>query len=458
MRLQLSSGTALLAALGLLLPAPGCTPPGPDDSTVRPPGEVSVPPPPAAAALLEEVYPEVRAPGLESRTFSPESWWEVVEPMVRGSDELRMEEVGQSAEGRALRLVSFGTGPVPVLLWSQMHGDESTASMALADLFRWVAEDPDHPFLRELASRLTIHVIPILNPDGAARFQRRNAQGVDINRDARALATPEGRTLKEVRDRVEPAFGFNLHDQAVGTRVGRTDRGTAIALLAPPFNEARDINPVRRQAMEVAAVMRTALEPHVGGYMARWDDTFNPRAFGDLMTAWGTSTILVESGGWEGDPEKQFLRGMNFIGILTALDAIASESHRDYPVELYSSLPENGRRVGDLLIRDARIAVPGLTPLPGDVLVNFQHPLAERGGRWADIGDLRETEARDTVFAGGLYLVPLEEGLQRARDGTGAQLAPGAPAHFVLSRDPEGRDVVWEVRGDVDPEWRRPRL
>jgi len=90
--------------------------------------------------------------------------------------------------------------------------------------------------------------------------------------------------------------------------------------------------------------------------------------------------------------------------------------------------------------------------------VNFQHPLAERGGRWADIGDLRETEARDTVFAGGLYLVPLEEGLQRARDGTGAQLAPGAPAHFVLSRDPEGRDVVWEVRGDVDPEWRRPTV
>jgi len=29
-------------------------------------------------------------------------------------------------------------------------------------------------------------------PDGAARFQRRNAQGIDLQRDARALVTPGG--------------------------------------------------------------------------------------------------------------------------------------------------------------------------------------------------------------------------------------------------------------------------
>jgi hypothetical protein len=439
-----------------LLMVAGCGAPTLQGPPAAPPGEVLVPSPPAAVALLEEVYQRVRAPGLDDRTFSPETWWGVVEPLVASSPSFRVEEVARSAEGRPLRLVTFGSGPVPVLLWSQMHGDESTASMALADFFNWVARDPSHPFLRQLEARLTLHFIPIVNPDGAARFQRRNTQGVDVNRDARALATPEGRALKAIRDRVEPAFGFNLHDQAVGTRVGRTDRGTAIALLAPPFNEAREVNPVRRRAMEVAGVIRASLEPRVGGYMARWDDTFNPRAFGDLMTAWGTSTVLIESGGWEGDPEKQFLRELNFVGILAALDAIAHGTYRDFPVELYAALPENGRRVGDLLIRNAVIAVPGLVPLPGDVLVNFEHPLAERGGRWADVGDLRDVEARDTVFVDGLHLVPLEDGLVRDPQTGGAHLSPGAPAHFVLSRDPEGRDVVWEVRGDVDPERRRP--
>src|SRR3546814_10344937 len=81
-----------------------------------------------------------------------------------------------------------------------------------------------------------------MNPDGAARFQRRNAQGIDINRDARALVSPEARALHDLRERVKPAFGFNLHDQQVGYRAGDSDRGTAIALLAPAFNEARDVN------------------------------------------------------------------------------------------------------------------------------------------------------------------------------------------------------------------------
>lgn len=453
-RFSCCSSQVVLVALAALVV--GCVSDSPEGEELGTERELEVPPPPAAAELLDELYDDVRAPGLDERTFTPEDWWGVVEPLVESSPELHMEEVGRSAEGRPLRLVSFGEGPVSALLWSQMHGDESTASMALADFFRWVEEDPDHPFLEELAETLTVHVLPVLNPDGAARFQRRNAQGVDINRDARALATPEGQTLKAVRDRLDPDFGFNLHDQAVGTRVGRTDRGTAIALLAPPFNEDRDVNEVRRRAMEVAAVIRTALEPQVGGYMAQWNDTFNPRAFGDLMTAWGTSTVLIESGGWDGDPEKQFLRRMNFIAILTALEAMGQESYRGVPVELYTSLPQNGRRVGDLLIREARIAVPGLPVLEGDVLVNFEHPLAERGGRWGDVGDLGETEARDTVFVEDLYLVPLEEGLHRAEGAAGEQLAPGSPAHFVLSRDPEGSDVVWELRGDVDPEQRRP--
>ena len=81
-----------------------------------------------------------------------------------------------------------------------------------------------------------------------------------------------------IRDSLEPMFGFNLHDQRVGYRVGDSDRGTAIALLAPPFDETRGVNEVRARAIEVAAIIRAALEPRIAGYIARWDDTFNPRA------------------------------------------------------------------------------------------------------------------------------------------------------------------------------------
>src|SRR3546814_6783218 len=96
-------------------------------------------------------------------------------PTRRSSD--LVEEVGSSAEGRPLRHVSWGDGHTRVLLWSQMHGDESTASMAIADLFRFLGEHPDHPLVQRLREGTTLHFLPVMNPDGAARIQRRNAQG-----------------------------------------------------------------------------------------------------------------------------------------------------------------------------------------------------------------------------------------------------------------------------------------
>ena len=242
-------------------------------------------------AELAAAHDDARVPGLELRTFTPAAYWEAVLPLLESSRRLRVERIGGSAEGRPLRLVSFGSGPVPVLLWSQMHGDESTATMALADIFAFVAREPEHPTVRAIMASLTVHAIPMLNPDGAERFQRRNAQGVDVNRDARVLQTPEGRALKQVRDRVKPAFAFNLHDQNVRTRLGDTDRPVAIALLAPAFDASRAVNEVRADAMRVAAVVRQAVRPLVGDHVARYDDTFNPRAFGDLMTHWGRRTV-----------------------------------------------------------------------------------------------------------------------------------------------------------------------
>lgn len=130
--------------------------------------------------------------GLEDRTFNAEHWWSVATPLLARTHGFHVEEIGRSVEDRPLRHVRWGDGRIPVLLWSQMHGDESTASMALADLFGFLGDHPDHPLVRQLRANTTLHVFPIVNPDGAARFQRRNVQGIDLNRDARMLATPAG--------------------------------------------------------------------------------------------------------------------------------------------------------------------------------------------------------------------------------------------------------------------------
>lgn len=386
---------------------------------------------------LLDLHRRHRVGAITEREFTHETYWSTVGPVIDGASTLSREEVGRSVEGRPLYLVRYGTGPTRVLLWSQMHGDESTATMALADLFRFLAESPDHPLARRIAERLTVLFVPMLNPDGAERFQRRNAYGIDINRDARALVTPEARTLKAIRDRYHPEFGFNLHDQNVRTRVATSDRTAAIALLAPPFDEARSDNAVRTRAKQVAAVIRQAVEPLVAGHIAKYDDSFNPRAFGDLMQQWGTSTVLIESGGWKDDPEKQYLRAANFVAILTALDAIATGAYASADPSAYEGLPYNGRPVNDLLIRGATIALPGLAPYRADIAVDFAEPLERTGGRIVDVGDLAEAAARDTLDLTGLFLHP-----------TGpADRLVGAPASFTIRR---GADPASEEVGMID--------
>jgi len=397
-------------------------------------------PPPITSAELITLHDDVRVPGLDDRRFDHETYWRTVSPYLNGTITSRV--AGESAEGRAIRHITFGSGPTTVLLWSQMHGNESTASMTLADVIRFFHDSPEHPLARRIAQGATIHMIPMLNPDGADRFQRRNAQGIDVNRDARRLQTPEGRLLKAVRDEVDPDFGFNLHDQSAAVRVGDSDRGVAIALLAPAFNAARDVDDKRRRALQVSSLLIEAMDPLVGDHIAKYDDTFNPRAFGDLMGAWGASTILIESGAWPDDPQKQFLRKTNFVGILMALDAIATGRYREYDPGVYERLEYNGRRVTDLLIRGGTLMVPGLPPLEADLLVDYHLPLMRSDGVITDIGDMGTTEAQDTLNVDGLYLIPARETL-----GIDGGLDVGAPAHFIVAEDAAGRRVRFLFEG-----------
>src|SRR6185436_16587564 len=139
------------------------------------------------------------------------------------------ERVGASLEGRSINMITTGTGPTRVLLWSQMHGDEPTATAALFDVFEYFQRHRGDPAVQRILSSLTLYIVPMLNPDGAERFQRRNAQGIDINRDALNLQTPEGQALKAVRDRFNPRVGFNLHNQGWNTSIGDPPKPASIS-------------------------------------------------------------------------------------------------------------------------------------------------------------------------------------------------------------------------------------
>ncbi|HEX5764207.1 MAG TPA: hypothetical protein VFY27_01470, partial [Woeseiaceae bacterium] len=121
------------------------------------PATAAMPPPPAWLEELDTLYDaRVRVTGLDDRAFSPEHWWDVAGPLATTERGFHTEQVGRSVEGRPLRHVSWGGGNTPVLLWSQMHGDESTASMAIADLFRFLGENPQHPIVQHTSGAVSI--------------------------------------------------------------------------------------------------------------------------------------------------------------------------------------------------------------------------------------------------------------------------------------------------------------
>lgn len=319
---------------------------------------------------------------------------------------LTVEEAGRSLEGRSILHISFGRGPTPVLLWSQMHGDEPTATLAIVDMLEYLAASTDEDWIRELLGGVTVHIIPLLNPDGAERFRRYTAAEIDMNRDARALLTPEARILREAQRTLRPDFGFNLHDQGLSS-VGATANIAALSLLAPALDDERSAPLGRVKAMRVGALIVHALAAYAEGHIATYDDSYEPRAFGDGMQSWGTSTLLIESGQWPNDPEKQFVRKLNFVALLTSLSSIGNGSYQHVDLDAYRSLVPNGKRAYDIIVRGVTLRHTGSWTEPVDIglLTTPQNGrTSEFGGPKAlyaikEIGDLRGFGALSEIDA-----------------------------------------------------------
>lgn len=314
------------------------------------------------------------------------------------SSELDIEVIGKSVEGRSINVVRFGSGQESVLLWSQMHGNESTATMALTDVFNFLTSKGDgfEDVRNTIKEKLSVYFVPMLNPDGASRFERRNQQGIDINRDALRLQTPEGRTLKKIRNDIEADWGFNLHDQGRTTAVG--DLPATISLLAPAYDFDRSVNEKRKNAIQVSAEINEILQRRIPNQVGRYWDDFEPRAFGDNIQKWGTRTILIESGGYQQDREKQEIRRLNFTILIASLYSIATSNYKKFEVDDYLKIPNNTRGIRDVII--GGVVVPDdmgghLT----DIAFNFnERPINDQPGYFleaaiADLGDLSTSGA-----------------------------------------------------------------
>ena len=352
--------------------------------------------------------------------------------------------VGHSYEGREIIKVALGQGKRKILLWSQMHGNEATATMAIFDIFNFFKEKgvDFQSEKEEILSNLQLHFIPMLNPDGAERFIRYTAQGIDMNRDALRLQCPEGRILKDNVGKLKPEFSFNLHDQGTRYSAGISPKQATVSFLATAYNEAREWNEVRIKSRQVIGHLNAVLQNFIPGGIGRFSDEFEPRAFGDNIQKWGSSLILIESGGLVGDPEKQEIRKLNFVAILSALLAISRENYGHFSLQDYENIPQNEKALFDLKIENAQMEGSGGKYMV-DLGINIDEKNNPRATNYThtsvieDIGDLSVFFGLKTIDAQGAILKPISQfpalvQKYKIKGSTPSQIELGGKASFVI--------------------------
>jgi len=300
-------------------------------------------------SALEELYPKIKEEGLFGKWIRIQD----IEPLYQKlASFITVELLGTSEQERPIYKLSLGTGSKKILMWSQMHGNESTGTRAVFDLLNYFKDFESDTVVKTILEECTIEIIPMLNPDGAEVYTRINGYDVDLNRDAVDRQAKESKLLRGVLDTFNPKFCFNLHDQRTIFGVEGTDNPATISFLAPSEEVTRKVTEGRKETMNVIVAMNNLLQQTIPNHVGLYTDEFYPTATGDNFQKLGHNCILIEAGHYPEDYDREETRKYNFYALVQGLYHIAVTA--DYSEhEAYFNIPQNNKKFYDVIYRYA---------------------------------------------------------------------------------------------------------
>jgi len=324
-----------------------------------------------------------------------------------------LKDIGKSVEGKTIYSYQIGSGKTKILIWSQMHGNESTTTKALFDFLNLL--NSDHSNAQIYLNAFTFYCIPMLNPDGSEEYTRVNANEIDLNRDFQAMTQPESTLLRKIYDEFKPDFCFNLHDQRTIYGVGNTNKSATVSFLAPSYNEAREINEVRQKAMVVISYMNQVLQKFIPGHVGRFDDGFNLNCVGDTFKYLGTPTILFEAGHFPNDYQREQTRKYIFIALISGLECIYENDIVCKETDDYFNIPQNMPVFYDLIYKNIKIYYDNkqiitnfafqFTEVLQDRKISFLATLVEMGELVGNHGHF-EYDAKEALYSDDFENIP----------------------------------------------------
>ncbi len=332
---------------------------------------------------LKQLFLEYKEHNLRGRYINNDN----VLPIVKELElKLKVEEIGKSVLDKPIFSFLIGKGDKKILMWSQMHGNESTTTKSVFDLVNTLLSDTNE-YVNEILSSCTICIIPILNPDGAESYTRLNANNVDLNRDAQNLSQPESKLLRDVLKQFKPDYCFNLHGQRTIFSAGNKKNPATVSFLAPAEDMACTITETRKKAMELILAMNTNLQEQIKGQVGIYDDSFNINCVGDQFQSLNVPTILFEAGHFQKDYFREKTRELIYHSLMTSLVYIAENEISGEIYLDYLTLPKNKELFYDVILRNAEI-----NGRVRDVAIQFEEVLKDFKvdfvPRLKDTGDL----------------------------------------------------------------------
>ena len=321
--------------------------------------------------LLQNLYKTHKETALYGRYIFSQH----LKPLIKKhSDNFLIETIGQSVLGENISVIKIGSGKTKILMWSQMHGNESTTTKAVLDLCN-LFNDSSENEIKSILKTCTIAIIPMLNPDGAKAYTRLNANKIDLNRDAQDLSQPESVALSTFFNKFKPDFCFNLHGQRTIFSAGNINKPATVSFLAPAQDEACTVTDNRKIAMTIIVKMNKNLQLQIPKQVGIYDDAFNINCVGDTFQSYNVPTVLFEAGHFEGDYNREVVREYIFQSLLIAIHCIASNQLDGEGYEDYFKIPENEKRFYDIIIRNAKVELDNKEQIL-DIAIQYQETLS----------------------------------------------------------------------------------
>jgi len=275
----------------------------------------------------------------------------------RSKGTMQLEVVGQSNEGRDLYLAKVGTGPKKVMIVTQQHGDEVHGTEAALHFLKAISGSK----YADLREKVTVLVLPKINPDGSDRIQRQNHDpgcvdpnclegvGYDMNRfhdPATPLSenpVPEAVAMRKAHAKYQPDVVLDYHNQFSYV----SDDGDMITMsMMWPLSEGVDPEVVD-DSKRATAIIADAVSAYGHAEVSKFPGGTAPGIARNAYGLLGSATVLIEQRGQEEMGQKGigYMVKQAYVSMFSVVGALADGTFDDVDPAEADALPDRGDRI-----------------------------------------------------------------------------------------------------------------